>query len=327
MFTGFLIINGCAFILAVASAVVVTAFPLVLSRTPHQAALWGGILLMISMLCFIVAFLMAGFITVGYKAPPPSCSSLGCTQGGVACEFLILENTEEADGNVNSTVFAMDNNVAALNQISNSSGQAVCLTYNRSVSHGPQSSTLYPWVPPPSSSGNGPDLPETTEAINKLLMDQTTQLQTVCMDVSQFPTAIDPTLTRYNLAIDVNDDVQDLGSYLNTNDMTLVDLLPSPDEKLQSYYALNYFCLSNETAESMQFDVLCDSAEQAYSGNLSVGKSGAYIRAVTAADSGATVFDPDLTAQQVSKAIKALGGVFAFICLVIIVFLVKSKWF
>ena len=85
--------------------------------------------------------------------------------------------------------------------------------------------------------------------------------------------------------------------------------------------------MSGDTEDTMQFDVLCDAADQTVSGNLSVSKTGEYIRAVTASSSGATVFDADLTAEQVSKAIKALGGVFAFICLVIIIFLAKSKFF
>ena len=69
MFTNFLIVNGVAFMLAVASVIVVTAFPLLLKRTPHQAAWWGGILLLMAMIAFIGAFLLAGFVTVA-DAPP-----------------------------------------------------------------------------------------------------------------------------------------------------------------------------------------------------------------------------------------------------------------
>ena len=326
-FTGFLIVNGIAFMLAVASAVVVTAFPLVLSRTPHQAAWWGGILLMLSMLAFIVAFLMAGFVTVGYKAPAPSCSSLQCTEGGVACNFEIVAVAYDDADNVNSTAFVMDQNVATLNAISNSSSSAMCLTYNRSVSHGPTSSTLYPWSPPSSSSANGTDDPEATEAVTKLLLDPIVGLQTVCMDATNFPTAIDPSLSENNLAINVPYDVEDLGDFLDTNGVGLFDILPNRSFVNLFPYTSNYFCMSNETEDTMKFNVLCDAALQSERGNLSVSKGGAYIRAVTAADSGATLFETDLTAKQVAKAIKALGGVFAFICLIIIVFLVKSKWF
>ena len=313
--------------LAVASAVVVTAFPLVLSRTPHQAAWWGGILLMLSMLAFIVAFLMAGFVTVGYQAPPPSCSSLQCTQGGVACDFEIVPVAFDDAGTANSTAFQMDQNVATLNAISNSSSSAICLTYNRSVSHGPTSSTLFPWFPPPSSSANGTDDPEATEAVTKLLMDPIIGLQTVCMDSTNFPAAIDPSLSESNLAVDVPYDIEDLGDFLDTNGVGLFDILPNRSFVSLFPYTSNFFCMSNETEEAMRFNVLCDAALQSEKGNLSVSKGGEYIRAVTAADSGATLFETDLTATQVAQAIKALAGVFAFICFVIVVFLVKSKWF
>ena len=85
MFTSFLVVNGVAFMLSVASVIVVTAFPLLLKRTPHQAAWWGGILLLMAMIAFIGAFLLAGFVTVAYKAPNPGCASLVCDDGGIRC--------------------------------------------------------------------------------------------------------------------------------------------------------------------------------------------------------------------------------------------------
>lgn len=326
MFTAFLIVNGIAFVLAVASAVVVTAFPLVLSRTPHQAACWGGILLMMSMLAFIVAFLLAGFVTIGYKAPSPSCSTLQCIEGGIACNFQVTPVAYDDAGDANVTVFQMDGNVAALNSISNSSSSAVCVTYNRSVSHGPTSSTLYPWVPPPSFSANGGDSPEAAEAVTQLLIDPIIQLQTVCMDATNFPTAIDSSLTENSLDVDVSYDIVDLADFVGTNG-PIFDLLPNSSFVNLFPYTSNYFCMSNETEETMKFNVLCDSASQSEKGNLSVSKTGEYIRAVTASQSGATLFEGDLTAKQVSKAIEALGGIFAFIVLVIAIFLIKSKWF
>ena len=192
MFTGFLIVNGIAFVLAVASAVVVTAFPLVLSRTPHQAAWWGGVLLMLSMLAFIVAFLMAGFVTVGYSAPPPSCSSLRCTEGGIACDFQLQPYSYDADGNVLSVIFLMDQNVAALNALSNSSSAAVCVTYNQIAQHA-TNSTLMPWLPDVNwTNSNASASPEATEAISRLLQDPVLQAETVCLDATNLPTAIDP---------------------------------------------------------------------------------------------------------------------------------------
>lgn len=331
MFTAFLIVNGIAFMLAVASAVVVTAFPLVLSRTPHQAAWWGGILLMLSMLAFIVAFLMAGFVTVGYQAPPPSCSSIRCTEGGIACSFDSYPSPEgvSQEGEVLSSVFYMDTNVAALNAISNSTSAGVCVTYNRSVSYGTYS-TLLPWVPEISySSSNYSSTPEFTEAITQLLTDPLIQAETVCMDVNNLPVAIDPRADPETLAVNISFAIPgDLGLYLMTNQYTIMDILPNSSyTQLKSLANLNYFCLSHETEEKMKFDVLCDASTETAAGNLSVGRSGEYIRAVTAAETGAVLFDTDLTAQQVSKAIKALAGVFAFILLVIVIFLIKSKFF
>lgn len=328
LFTAFLIVNGIAFMLAVASAVVVTAFPLVLSRTPHQAALWGGILLMLSMLAFIVAFVLAGFVTVGFKAPAPSCSSIHCTEGGIACTTELVPWRYDAQGNVLSTFFALDSYVAALNSISNSSSGAACVTYNRSVSHGTYS-TLYAWVPDVNYTNTSySNSPEATEAITQLYQDPLVQAETVCMDETNLPTAIDPRADPETLAVNVTYDIPDLAAFLNTNELTVWDLLPNISfTELFSYYQLGFFCLSHETEESMKFDVLCDAATQSSAGNLSVSKTGEYIRAVTASDSGAVLFDTDITAQQVAKAIKALAGVFAFILLVIIIFLIKSKWF
>lgn len=329
MFTGFLIVNGIAFVLAVASAVVVTAFPLVLSRTPHQAALGGGVLLMLSMLAFIAAFLMAGFVTVGYSAPPPSCSSLRCTEGGVACD-LSLQPVYDDAGNVVSVVFEMDTNVGTLNAISDSSSGAVCVTYNQIVHHA-NNSTLMPWLPDVNwTNSNASASSEATEAVARLLQDPVTQAETVCMDFTNFPVAIDPRADPVTLAVNVPGlpDIPDLGEFLSTNEVTLFDILPNNSfTQLFPYSGLSYFCLSRETEEAMKFNVLCDASVETVAGNFSVSKTGEHIRAVTAADSGAVLFDPDVTAQQVSKAIKALAGVFSFILLIIVVFLIKTKWY
>lgn len=273
MFTAFLVVNGVAFMLAVASAVVVTAFPLVLSRTPHQAAYWGGSLLMMSMLAFIVAFLLAGFVTIGYKAPSPSCSTLQCIEGGIACSFEVAPFAYDDAGNANVTAFQLDGNVAALNPISSSSSSAVCATYNRSVSHGSTSSTLYPWVPPLSFSANGGDNPEAAEAVAQLLMDPIIQLQTVCMDVTNFPTAIDPSLTETSLDVGVSYDIVNLAALVSTIG-PLFEILPNRSFINLFLYTSNYFCMSNETEDSMKFNVLCNSASQSETGNLSVSKTG-----------------------------------------------------
>ena len=220
----------------------------------------------------------------------------------------------------------MDANVAGLNAVSNSSRGAVCVTYNRSVSHGPSSSTLYPWAPPPSAPAGNKQASQ--QAIQQHLTDPTLQRQTVCMDVSNFPSAIDPGLSLNNFAVGVNFDIQDLGDYLNVNDVDVKTILPNNSAvNLQSFSYFQYFCLHHTAQDSMKFDVLCDTASQTETGNFSVTPSGDYISVTTAANSGAVLFDANLTAVQVSRAIKALAGCFSCICLVITAFLVKSKWF
>ena len=310
--------------LAVASAIVVVAFPLVLSRTPHAAAWWGGILLMVSMLAFIVAFLVAGFITVSYNAPPPNCSSLRCTEGGIQCNHRLGGSTDD-NGDLLYAYFQMDPNMASLNTISNASSAAECITYNRSISYG-NYSTLFPWIPDGDYSNVEVTGPKAAAAIQRLLQDPLVQAETVCADQANLPQAIDPEANPETFEVNVTYDIPDLAEFLVNSGTDVYNLLSNASfTELMPYDGLNYVCLSNETAEAMSFNVLCDQSNS--SANLSVSKAGDYISAMNAADSSAVLFDVEITAQQVSKAIKALAGVFAFILLVIVVFLLKSKFF
>lgn len=113
--------------LSVAAPIVVTAFPLLLKRTPHQAAWWGGLMAIIA---FIGAFFLAGFVTVAYKAPKPGCASLMCDDGGICC-MTYASNLVYA----NVGVYGVDPNVAALINLVplGNSSAAVCLQYKASV--------------------------------------------------------------------------------------------------------------------------------------------------------------------------------------------------
>lgn len=128
--------------LAVASVIVVTAFPLVLKRTPHQAAWWGGILLLLSMIAFIGAFVLAGFVTVAYKAPVPGCASLRCNDGGIDCGTTVA-----VDNNIG--FYISDPNVAVLNNLVPADGDwlAVCLRYNESDATSVETVMLPPATP------------------------------------------------------------------------------------------------------------------------------------------------------------------------------------
>ena len=197
------------------------SIPLVLNRTPQQAAWWGGVLLMVSMLAFIVAFLLAGFVTVGYQAPPQSCASLRCTQGGISCDFAVYPYSYDPQGQVLNSVLSMDPNAALLNGVSNSDSAAACVTYNQSVSHGTYS-TLFPWVPSIDFTSSTADR-QADEAVTQLLTDPVIQAETVCMDVTNLPAAIDPHADTQTLAVNVSYDISNLGDFLTVNEVTLFD--------------------------------------------------------------------------------------------------------
>ena len=126
--------------------------------------------------------------------------------------------------------------------------------------------------------------------------------------------------------MNVSHDIPDLSDYLTKHNLMVWDLLPRKQFGRLTYLpGLPYYCLSHTVKESMKFDVLCNTAWETLAGNFSVSKSGAHIKASTASDSGAVLFDGDATAAQVAKAIQALAGVFACICIVIVAFLIKTK--
>ncbi len=126
IFTSFLLLNGTAFMLSVASVIVVTAFPLILNRTPHQAAWWGGVLLLLSMVAFIAACVLAGFVTVNYRAPDASCANLHCADGGVQCNTYAVS--------VNGIgIFTLEPTVGVLNNMGTSNLSPVCVQYSSSA--------------------------------------------------------------------------------------------------------------------------------------------------------------------------------------------------
>ncbi len=193
--------------LAVASVIVVTAFPLLLKRTPHQAAWWGGILLLLSMLAFIAAFLLAGFVTVNYKAPTPGCASLHCDDGGILCSTQVIEGG-----------YFLDSNVATLNTLTSASNtSAVCLQYDTSVPNPDGvTSILYqarPECPPQDlyTVLGDQDCP----AVQSLLQDVIVQAQTVCLDYANFPAAL--TQDTVNFTITINASIANLTEYFYQN--------------------------------------------------------------------------------------------------------------
>ncbi|KAL3145896.1 hypothetical protein ABBQ38_015264 [Trebouxia sp. C0009 RCD-2024] len=324
MFTSFLIVDGVAFMLAVASVIVVTAFPLVLKRHPHQAAWWGGTLLLLSMIAFIGAFLLAGFVTVAYKAPDPGCASLKCQEGGVHCTTYAY--TGAVPG-----FYWLDPNVAALNNLvsAGNGSYAVCLRYNASVATSAETVTLLPTIPGcPGADDfltnrewdNCPD-------IRELLENEYIQQQVVCMPPGSLPQAL-PTTDSSTFTINIS--ASTLRPYTSLTQFYQADranyitdlIVPNNvSQTLVSYAELTYKCHSrgDETAPNI-YNTLCDVSQ-----NLSVSKTGAYTTEATASTVGAVVFHADRISRQLAITVEALSGFFGLVLLIIVGYLIKSK--
>ena len=61
----------------------------------------------------MVAFMFAGLVAMGYGAPSPMCAAVHCDEGGVPCSLSQLPMPSGSFGN--TSVFAMDQNLAKLN--------------------------------------------------------------------------------------------------------------------------------------------------------------------------------------------------------------------
>ena len=302
--------------LAVASVIVVTAFPLLLKRTPHQAAWWGGILLLLSMIAFIVAFLLAGFVTVSYNAPTPGCASLKCDDGGIMCQMWAQNG-----------LYYLDDNIATLNKITSSSNSsAVCVRYDESTPGAGGFSTLT-FADSDCGTGNYSAYSlNGCPAVRELLEEPLVQQQTVCMDYANFPQALTGDPNTYDLII--NSTITNLTTYFVQNpDSDIIDLLALNETNyatnLFGYDSLSYVCQSREDDQSIPFDTLCDISSS--ESNLSVTKTGEYLTEATASTNGALVFHADVISNQVARAIEALSGFFGLVLIIIIAYLIKSK--
>ena len=154
------------------------------------------------MIAFIGAFLLAGFVTVAYKAPSPGCASLVCDDGGIRC-MTYASNQVYA----NVGVYGLDPNVAALNNLVplGNGTAAVCLQYSTSVATSATTTTSYPEMP--ECPGTSVD---TTEAhwdscpdVRQLLENATVQQQVVCMPQVSFPQIL-PTTDYDTFTIPIN---------------------------------------------------------------------------------------------------------------------------
>jgi len=322
IFTSFLILNGIAFMLSVASVIVVTAFPLILNRTPHQAAWWGGVLLLLSMVAFIAAFVLAGFVTVNYRAPNASCASLHCADGGVQCSTYAVS--------VNGIgIFTLEPNVGVLNNMGSSNLSPVCVQYNASTATSDTITTLYPGnpeCPGTTEYSSASDFRNCTDVLS-LLQSAPFQRQVVCMPQSSFPDAL-PTADSAGLTIPINS--SQLAPYTSltefyqaSDDHRITDLISTPGNQtdLLSYYDLDIVCFSTYS-EGAAFNTICDTTLGL---NLSVTKTGDYMTEAVAASNGATIFGVDLYSKQVATSIEVLSAFFGLVLVLIIFYMITTK--
>ena len=340
IYTSFLVIDGIAFMLSVASVIVVTAFPLVLKRTPQQAAWWGGILLLLSMIAFVAAFLLSGFVTVAYKAPNPGCASLGCSEGGIECSTFAFPDFAE---------YELDPNVAVLNKLitADADSYAFCLRYNRSEAVDAETVMLYPTTL--SCPGdNYEDLDKCQAGVmrqlNELLDDRDVQRQVVCGTFASFHShfqshyalhyfSSDTSISDWSFPVNWHMLSLDFGYvfanltefYWAGGDITQVLNLTNGNgnqtANLVPYAEMTYQCQSNAVIDdASKFDVLCEVLPR-----LSVSKTGEYITTATASTVGAIVFQADRISSQVAITVEVLSGVFGLVLLIIVGFLLKSK--
>lgn len=318
--------------LSVASVIVVTAFPLVLKRTPHQAAWWGGILLLLSMIAFIGAFLLSGYVTVAYKAPSPGCGILLCGDGGIECTTTtIIPSEGELFG-----VFVLDDNMAAINNLVPAGGDVnvdpvVCLHYNDSLATSAETVTLLattPSCPGEQAANTSVELNKVLQscpAVRELLDNPYIQAQVVCGGYASFFALPKTNFDPYTFAISIN--ASDLNNYTSLTESYeaspwtyITDIirpyLPA-NSSLKSFIELKYQCQGGDIS---RFSTLCDTYE-----GYSVSKTGQYLTRATAATAGAVVFPTDKISKQLAITIEALSGFFGLVLLVIIGYLIKSK--
>ena len=320
--------------LSVASVIVVTAFPLVLKRTPQQAAWWGGILLLLSMIAFVAAFLLSGFVTVAYKAPNPGCASLECSKGGIMCDTFAYTYTGT---NVDAGFYYLDPNVAVLNNLVPADGDAfaLCVRYNESDASGAEVDMLRPTTP--SCPADEEDS-HNCHDVRELLEDTYVQQQVVCASPASFLSYF--TTDEFSSdawSISVNWSAQPLnvtsltefyqaGPFNYITDLMSLDTGVANQSKLTPYREMTYQCQSNaDIDDASKFDTLCEAYQgQDYQG-FSVSKQGEYITAATASTAGATIFQADKISSQLAITVEVLSGVFGLVLLIIIGFLIKSK--
>ena len=328
IFTAFLILNSVAFMLALAAVVVVTAFPLFLSKKPRHAAVLGGILLCWCLLAFIVAFILAGFVAVGYGAPAPDCAIIRCNAGGIACTVTIGHDSYSPDFVAqyrlpeNNSYYILDDNVASLNNMANNSGYdpLVCLPYLNSTYDGNTSSptfglTLYPEFPQKL-----PNLRPVNDT--RLLRDPYYQRSVLCGRQQNFVYIYGSNKTPGWSISAISGHPGKLSDWVNPSTTTTVaDLIADRNLGLVAYSSLRFGCFATNNPLG---NTLCDTSQPEL-GGLAVSSTGAYITGAAVSSSGGKVFSASGTSDQVAASLWAVIVLFCVVVLSLVVYLWKHK--
>ena len=272
----FQLLNGIAFVLSMTAVVAVTLLPLTLPMHPRYAVWCGSVLVALSSGILIAAFMFAGLVANGYAAPSPMCAAVRCNQGGVPCSLGQLPHTFG-----NTTVFAMDDNLAKLNGLTS---PALCfgLDFGHGISQN-LSTFLFTLI----SDLNLPDV--------------------LCASVAS-------TTVNRGFSSSLNVFLKDLpGSFLAANSTfrptaSLSDLLGALDpQTVVPYKKLRYICYSDikhSRVSSYSSTSLCDTWAQVPNSieRLSVNPSGAYLTAATMLTNGGSLFvSEDITLNSANS--------------------------
>lgn len=313
--------------LALATVAVVTPFPLFLSKKPRHAAVLGGILLCWCLLAFIVAFILAGFVAVGYGAPAPDCAIVRCNDGGIACTVTVGHDTYTESDIQNFRLpgdnfyYILDDNVAALNNMVSSSGYdpLLCLPYLNSTYDGNGSSptlglTLYPEFPQ--------RLPNLRPVDDRLLRDAYYQRSVLCGQRQNFVYIYGSNKTPGWSVSAITGLNRTLYDYVNTSSTTTVaDLIADRNLGLVAYSSLRFGCFATSNPLG---NTLCDTSQPDL-GGLSVSATGAYITGATVSSSGGKIFTASGTSDQVAASLWAVIGLFSVVVLTLVMYLWKHK--
>jgi hypothetical protein len=256
----FQLLNGIAFVLSMTAVVAVTLLPLSLPTHPRYAVWCGSVLVALSAGMLMVAFMFAGLVAVGWNAPSPMCAAVRCSEGGVPCSMRQLPTHFGSFGN--TTVFAMDQNLAKLNGFTSS---ALCF-------------------------GNG-----SLNDVNVSFPGLDLELPSDVLCAAQIPTAVTQT---DGLSSSLNAYPNILPSiYSPFANGSLSDLFQALDP--QSYVPLNqlrYVCYDDSfsgMSATVSDSSLCDTWALFDAQPLSVSPSGAYLTSATMLASGGVLFGQD----------------------------------